>query len=218
LRVKVRLIDQRRYNRLALERVAGRPIVVLPEVFNPVLLRSGKLFAESLSASLIPPGARVLDMGTGSGVGAITAAQWASSVVAVDINLAAVRTARVNALLNGLEERVEAREGDLFEPLDGERFDVILFNPPFFRGEPKDALDRAWRSTDVVERFAAGLPNHLTPDGYALVLLSTHGVEEQFLDAFRAYRLAVDVVARRDLINEVLTIYRCRLSRIGMSQ
>jgi len=147
-------------------------------------------------------------MGTGSGVGAVFAARRASRVVAVDINPHAVRCARINALLNGVEDTVEAREGDLFTPVEGERFDVILFNPPYFRGAPRDPLDHAWRSLNVVERFAAQLGKHLTPTGYALVVLSTDGDTPAFLAAFASNGLDVTVAARTELINETLTIYR----------
>jgi len=152
----------------------------------------------------------VLDMGTGSGLGAIVAARWADRVTAIDINPEAVRCARINALLNHVDDRVEVIEGDLFAPIGDRRFDVVLFNPPFFRGAPRSALDRAWRSSDVVERFAAGLRRHLTPRGYALVILSTDGDTENFLNAFRANGFALESVAQRDVIVEVLTIYRLR--------
>ena len=79
----------------------------------------------------------MLDLGTGSGVGAVFAAQWAGQVVAVDVNPAAVRCARINVLLHGVEDRVDVLQGDLFEPVAGERFDVILFNPPYFPGQPR---------------------------------------------------------------------------------
>ena len=138
-----------------LEEVHGTPILVLPQVFNPELLRTGAFMAGVLDERAIPAGAAVLDLGTGSGVSAIFAARLAGRVVATDINPAAVRCARINALLNGVEDRVEVREGDLFAPVAGERFDVIIFNPPYYRGTPRDALDHAWRSNDTVERFAA---------------------------------------------------------------
>jgi HemK-related putative methylase len=203
-----RLTQMRRYNRLALEWVAGRPILVLPQVFNPKLLRTGAFFVQQFGAHLILPSGSVLDMGTGSGVGAIVAASWARRVVAVDINPEAVRCARINALLNRVEARVDVREGDLFDPVQGERFDVILFNPPFFRGRPGGYLDYAWRSDDTVERFAAGLRDHLTPRGCALVILSTDGDHDTFLQSFRSHGFTVEVVAERDLVNEVLTVYR----------
>jgi release factor glutamine methyltransferase len=203
-----RLWAHRRYDRLVLERVAGQPLLVLPGVFNPRLLRTGEYLALCLDRHLVPPGSRVLDMGTGSGIGALFAAREAGQVVAVDINPAAVRCARINALLSGSEDRVEVRQGDLFEPVRGERFDVVLFNPPYYRGTPRDDLDRAWRADSVIERFAAQVGEHLSPGGWALVILSSDGEEGAFMKEFAANGLRVEVVARRDLINEVLTVYR----------
>jgi SAM-dependent methyltransferase len=163
LRYRVR---GRRHRRLVQERLDGVPLLVFPEVFNPVLFRTGAILARAVSEVYghgRGGGTRALDMGTGSGAGALFAAFEGFDVVAVDVNPAAVRCARTNALLNRLEAHIDVREGDLFEPVQGERFDLVLFNPPFFRGPPQDALDQAWRSPDVMERFAAGLPGHLTP-------------------------------------------------------
>jgi methylase of polypeptide subunit release factors len=116
-RVVFRLFQRHRYGRLVIETVAGTPLVVLPGVFNPKLFQTGEFLAETLSERWVPPGSTVLDMGTGSGVGAVFAARWARRVVAVDISPTAVRCARINVLLHGLEDRVEVRAGDLFEPL-----------------------------------------------------------------------------------------------------
>jgi len=202
-----RLFQRHRYDRLVLEDVAGAPILVLPQVFNPKLFRSGEFLVECLGPKVIPPGASVLDMGTGSGVGAVFAARWAARVVAVDISPEAVRCARINVLLHRLEGKVEVRQGDLFTPVAGERFDVVLFNPPYFRGEPQSALDRAWRSTDVIERFATGLPTVLAPGGRALVILSSQGDLPGALAACQNQGLRVETLAERDLINEILTVY-----------
>jgi release factor glutamine methyltransferase len=202
------LLQRHRHDRLVLEVVAGRPIVVLPQVLNPKLFRTGEFLAQTIDSGLIPPEAIVLDMGTGSGIGAIAAAHWARRVVAVDINPAAVRCARINALLNQVEERVEVLEGDLFASLQGQRFDIVLFNPPYLRGTPRNGIEQALWATDVVERFAAGLRDHLTPDGAAFVLLSSVGDTASFLETFRTNGLAVAVMAERDLLTEVLTIYR----------
>jgi len=205
---RFRLLHARRYNRLALEEIAGKTLLVMPEVFNPRLLRSGEFLVRSLSSALIPPGSRVLDMGTGTGVGALFAAEWAERVIAVDINRSAVRCARINVLLHHLEDKVTVLEGDLFAPVEGQRFDVVLFNPPFFRGIPRDPLDLAWRSVDVVERFAEDLPNHLAAGGRALVVLSSDGETDSFLRKFEALDFSISVAARRNLINETLTMYR----------
>jgi release factor glutamine methyltransferase len=208
LRLYYLLFQRHRHNRVVLERVAGRPVLVLPQVMNPKLFRTGAFLAQTLDARLIPPGTIVLDMGTGSGVLAVTAATWARQVIAVDVNPAAVRCARINVLLNQVEDRVEVRQGDLFAPVPGERFDVVLFNPPFFRGRPGRGFDTAWRSHDTVERFAHQLHDHLVPGGQALVILSSDGETAAFLRAFTANGFDVSVVARRDLINELLIIYR----------
>ena len=202
----------RRVRRPVLERIDGVLLVSLPDVLNPVVFRSGELLARTVATSPLaePSDQRALDMGTGTGVGAVFLARRGWRVVAVDLNPEAVRCARINVLLNRLEDRVEVRQGDLFAPVAGERFDLVLFNPPFFRGEPKGLFDLAWRATDVMERFAAGLPGVLTQNGRALVLLSTDGDAEGMLKALSAHGLQVEPAVRRDFGNEVMTIYCVR--------
>lgn len=203
-----RLRGQHRYDDFVIEKVCGVPLVVTPSVFNPKRLRSGEFFASVLDGSAIAADAEVLDMGTGSGVCALFAAKHARRVVAVDINAAAVRCAGINALLNRLEGRIEARHGDLFQPVAGLRFDLILFNPPFLRGEPRNDRDRAWRSPDVAERFADDLDGHLKPAGCALLLLSTYGDSSIFLAPLRQRGHRISVLAERRYVGELLTVYR----------
>jgi HemK-related putative methylase len=203
-----RLLGLHRYDDFILEMVHGVPILVIPSVFNPKRLRTGEFFASQLEAGLIGNDAEVLDMGTGSGVGALFAARHARRVVAIDINAAAARCARMNTLLNRLENRIEVRHGDLFEPVAGERFDVILFNPPFVIGEPRNDRDRAWRSLDVAGRFAEGLDRHLKPGGAALLLLSTYGDAAAFLRPLLERGHPVSRVSERRYLGERLTLYR----------
>ena len=196
-----------------LEKVGGSPLLVLPGVLNPKLTRTGDFFASQLQTDLVSQDADVLDMGTGSGVCAVAAARHARRVVAVDINPAAVRCARINVLMNALEDRIEVLQGDLFAPVRDRRFDIVVFNPPFIRGIPRDDADRAWRSIDVAERFAAGLTEHLTPAGFALVLLSTYGDACEFVRQFRRWHFDMAVVAERCFVNEKLTLLRLRRPR-----
>jgi release factor glutamine methyltransferase len=208
----------RRFGRLVLENVEGTPLVVLPDVFNPVLLRTGAILARAASrvyGNGAGKGKRALDMGTGSGSGAVAAAKQGFTVVGVDINPEAVRCARINVLMNHLEAKIEVREGDLFAPVQGERFDLVLFNPPFFRGVPQNTRDLAWRSPDVIERFAAALPAHLTKDGRALVVLSTDGEESAMLEALSRAGLRVKIVSKENLGNEVVTVYSAGLDKAG---
>jgi release factor glutamine methyltransferase len=203
-----RLAGKHRYDDFRVEHVHGLPFLVTPSVFNPKVPRTGEFLASLLDSTLISSGHAVLDMGTGSGVCAVLAAKYARRVVAVDINPAAVRCAEINALLNHLEHKIDVRHGDLFAAVPGERFDLILFNPPFLRGAPRDDRDRAWRSSDAAERFAAGLRAQLNPGGFALVLLSTFGDGNFFLEEFRRRGLEISVEAERRFVNERLTVFR----------
>jgi release factor glutamine methyltransferase len=203
-----RLMGKHRYDDFRLERIYGVPFVVTPSVFNPKVPRTGEFFASQIDSRLVQRDWDVLDMGTGSGVCAVFAAKHARRVVAVDINAAAVRCAGINALLNHLEHKIDVRHGDLFAPVRGERFDLILFNPPFVQAAPRDDRDRAWRSKDVAERFAAGLAANLRPGGSALVLLSTFGDGAAFLEEFRKQNFEISVLAGRRFVNERLTIFR----------
>jgi release factor glutamine methyltransferase len=205
---RYRLFQQRRHSRAVLERISGMPLLVTPGVLNPRLMRTGAFFASHLRPNVLTADAEVLDMGTGSGVCAIAAAQYARRVVAVDIDETAVRCARINVLLNRMDSKVEVLRGDLFEPLSGRRFDVVLFNPPFLRGVPRDDADRAWRSPDLAERFAARLRTHLRPSGYALVLLSTFGEPRAFIEEFRRHGFMIAIVSQRSFINENLAILK----------
>jgi methylase of polypeptide subunit release factors len=114
--------------------------------------------------------------------------------------------------MNGVEEQVQVRLGDLFAPVAGETFDLVLFNPPYFRGTPKDLLDLAWRGIDVLERFAAGLPSALAPGGQAWIVLSTDGEAPALLQALEQNGMAVRVIARRNLGNEIMTVYCAELA------
>jgi methylase of polypeptide subunit release factors len=126
LALSYRLSGKDRYDDFRLERVHGVPLLVTPSVFNPKVPRTGAFLATQLDARQVGADAEVLDMGTGSGVCAIFAARHARRVVAVDINPAAVRCAGINARLNHLEHRIEVRHGDLFAPVTGEHFDLIV--------------------------------------------------------------------------------------------
>ncbi|HEY3730555.1 MAG TPA: methyltransferase [Steroidobacteraceae bacterium] len=199
---------ERRRRDHAIDYIAGVPILVVPGVLNPRLMRTGEFFARQLRTGLLSAQAEVLDMGTGSGVCAVFAARAGCRVVAVDINPQAARCARINVLMNRCEDRVEVLVGDLFGPLGGRRFDLVLFNPPFLQGTPRDDADRAWRSTDVPERFAAGLRDHLTASGSALLLLSSFADPELYIGPLRQCKFDMRVVTQRRFVNEQLTLLR----------
>lgn len=181
----------------------GTPLLVLPNVFDGVLTRTGVFLVETLN-DLDLRDARVLDLGCGSGIGAVFAAQRGAHVIASDLNPDATRNAQLNAMLSRLENRIDARAGDLFETVRGERFDLVLFNPPYYLGAPRNAPDAAWRSRDVFRRFLEQLPNYLTPRGRARIVLSSDGDIEPSL---AGTRFKINVVRRHDFGNEILAVH-----------
>jgi HemK-related putative methylase len=200
--------ERRRRETVVLEHIEGVPLLVTPGVLNPRSMRSGAFFASRLVHAPLTADSKVLDMGTGSGVCALVTARHSNHVTAVDIDDNAVRCAQLNVLLNGMDGRVRVLQGNLFAPLTGRRFDLILFNPPYVRAAPRNDADRAWRSTDVAERFACALRGHLNPAGCALVLLSTFGDPGSFIREFQHHGFDMEVVAERNFINEKLLIIK----------
>lgn len=150
---------------------------VPPSVFHPGIFITSRIFAAFLR-SLELTGKSVVEIGTGSGVLALSAARaGARSVLALDINPAAVSAAEGNAARNGLSANVKARVSDLLSavPAD-ETFDVIISSPPSFSGEPRDMADRAWHAGPSYRDIALLFDQahaHLAAEGAMYLLLSS---------------------------------------------
>lgn len=161
------------------------------------------MLADRLGQEQIGPGSSVLDLCTGSGVLAITAAKFgASRAVAVDISRRAVATAWLNARLNGV--RITALRGDLFTPVGDERFDVIVSNPPYVPGEldavPTRGAARAWEAGPAgrlfLDRICAEVSAHLKPGGVVLLIHSAICSEDETIRALASAGLETSVVLR----------------------
>ncbi|HEY6398067.1 MAG TPA: HemK2/MTQ2 family protein methyltransferase, partial [Solirubrobacteraceae bacterium] len=161
------------------------------------------MLAEHLSLEPLHEQSRVLDVCTGSGMLAVLAATRArSGVVAVDVSARAVLTTRINAKLNGVS--VRALRGDLFEPVRGARFDLIVSNPPYLpapRGSPRHGASRAWKAGPhgraFIDRICAEAPGHLQPNGTLLLVHSSVCGEQQTLRALAERGLRTTVLTRR---------------------
>ncbi len=112
-----------------------------------------------------------LDLGCGAGTLALLLASHAERVVGADINPRAVEMSRFNAALNGIEN-VEFRCGDLYEPVEGERFDLIVSQPPYYPGGEMTFLHGGRRGDEIARRVMDGAAGRLCADGRALILSS----------------------------------------------
>ncbi len=170
------------------------------------------------------PGARVLDLGTGTG--AIVLAALAecpdATAVATDVSLDALALARENAGAVGVADRLELRPGDLWGALGAdERFDVVVSNPPYVDEadapalapevrdwEPAAALFAGDRGRAVLARIVAGAPAHLRPGGLLALevgLRQADGVAAQIeaTGAFEAPRIVQDLTGRPRIVAAV---------------
>ncbi len=145
-------------------------------------------FAELIAARFAPwidPAAvhTVLDIGTGSGCIAIACAMAfpGAKVDAVDVSPAALAVARRNVERHGVGDRLNLLEGDVFTPVGGRRYDLIVSNPPYvsdaemaalpaeYRHEPDLALRAGSDGLEIVRRILAGAAQHLAPGGALFV-------------------------------------------------
>jgi release factor glutamine methyltransferase len=173
--------------------------VVLPGVFHP---RSDSwLLARAATREGLAPGARVLELCAGPAFAGLAGARAARGhLTTVDVSRRAQLNAWLNGRLNGVP--VRALRGDLLAPVAGERFDLILANPPYVPGPPPPARGaaRAWDAgadgRAVLDRILAEAPAHLAPGGTLLLVHSDIIGADATLHAYSARGLRADVAER----------------------
>jgi release factor glutamine methyltransferase len=183
-----------RFRDLAARRKHGEPIAYLlgekefyglPLAVNPAVLIPRPETELLVALALARKPASVLDLGTGSGAIALAIKRHlpAARVIAVERSAAALAVARRNAVKLGLE--VDLRHGLWFEPVAGERFDLVVSNPPYvamgdphldagdLRFEPRSALVAGADGLESIRAIVREAPGHLNPGGR---LLLEHGL------------------------------------------
>lgn len=175
-------------------------LLPLPGVFQPP--SDSFMLADQLRRERLGPGMSVLDLGTGSGHLAVVAALAGTSSTAIDVSRRALLSVRLNARLNGVH--VTALRGDLFAPVAGRRFDVIVSNPPYLPHPDEDlperglarAIDAGPRGRAFIDRICAQVGEHLVPGGVLLLVHSSVCGEHETLEALSARGLDPEVVYR----------------------
>jgi release factor glutamine methyltransferase len=173
-------------------------LVAPPGVFSP---RSDSRLLARIAEERAAPGMRALDPFCGSGILAIAAARGGAHSTAIDISRRAVWTTRMNAALNRVSVRA-IRASDL-TPLAGERYDLIVANPPYLPGSIEQARGeaRAWEGgpdgRTFIDRLCREAPLHLTERGSVLLIHSSVCGEDRTLEMFGQTGLEAHVIERR---------------------
>jgi ribosomal protein L3 glutamine methyltransferase len=169
---------------------AGHPYHVDARVLIP---RSpiAELVVRGFAPWMDEPPRRVLDLCAGSGcIGIACALHFDCEVVLGEIDAGALEVCARNIERHGVADRVRAVQGDLFAGVRGQRFDLIVSNPPYvptaeweslapeYQREPRLALDAGADGMDVVARILRDAPEYLDRDG--LLVCEVGGSVEEF--------------------------------------
>ncbi len=166
----------------------GLPFIVTPDVLIP-RPETEHLVEKAIELAGRRAALRIVDVCTGSGAIAVALAHAlpAATITATDVSKAALKIARENAQCNGVEPRIRFLQGDLLAPLAGERFDLVVANPPYVPTieresmsvevrdhEPALALFAGVDGLDIYRRLISAAPSVLVPGGL-IVLEIGHG-------------------------------------------
>jgi release factor glutamine methyltransferase len=157
---------------------------------------------------------KVLEIGTGTGIIAIKASKKSRMVVATDINPYAIKCATKNIISNK-SYNIELRQGNLFEPVKGEKFNLILFNTPYLptNDDEKtyDELNAAWDGgidgRMLIDQFIDDLPLYFNPEGRVQMVQSSLSNVYMTLKKLEDLGFQVSVTARnKGFFEEIVVI------------
>ena len=149
-------------------------------------------------------GGKVLDIGTGSGIQALTAMKKTKDVLAVDIDEYSVIYAR--------SEGVNAIQSDLFQNVNG-RFDLIIFNPPYLPEEELEDKESKKITTggkyghEILERFFSQVNKYLNKDGKILIVFSSLTNKKKVDSLIKKYGFKSKLLEEKKIFFESLYVY-----------
>ncbi len=204
------------YNTLLGDKVReyrGIKLYLTRNIFSPVRTISTGMILDYLD-KLDLADKHVCDLGTGSGVIAIFCAKKSARVVASDISPIAVRVARINSYINNV--KVDLRQCDLFQCYsENEKFDIIIFNPPYFPVRVNNFVDAMYASGEnysTIIRFLLSSKKKLLEGGFILITLTSLIDIDLILGIARKIGYSVEKILERDgMPLEKLFLYKLSL-------
>ncbi|BDZ67144.1 HemK2/MTQ2 family protein methyltransferase [Methanobacterium ferruginis] len=186
----------------------GIPYQTHPEVYEPA--EDTFLFAENLQVERRD---HILEIGTGTGLIAIIVSRQCRTVTATDVNPQAIDCAVKNIITNKAYN-VKLKQGDLFEPVQDEKFDLILFNTPYLPTSEEemvdDELDAAWDGGEdgrkVIDQFLEGVKDHLNPGGRVQLVQSSLSDIDKTIAKLKEIGLEASVTAREKCFFEEIVV------------
>lgn len=191
--------------------VLGKEILILPGIFAPFwgdsLLLPTAVLKETKKDDY------VLDLGSGTGVQGIFAAKKASKVISIDINPVAVKCARLNAKNLKLSDKITVFKSDLFSNIK-DKFDLIIFNPPFRWFKPRDILERGSLDENykTLRKFFREVKKYLKNNGRILLVFSNSGDIDYLKFLIKLHRFEHKIIARHKSNGWDYIIYKLTIS------
>lgn len=161
---------------------------VLPDVFYPHFTISTKLLMQFLEEVDLK-NQEFLELGCGTGLISVLAAQKGAKVTSSDINPKAIENVRLNALNNKVE--LFAVESDLFQNLQKKHFDYIVVNPPYYPKKANSKAEEAWfcgPNFEYFEKLFSSLGNHIHQNSKVFMILSEDCELERIQAIGKKYR------------------------------
>lgn len=191
----------------------GLNVKLHPEVYEPA--EDTFLLLEAIK---IDKNDKVLEIGTGCGIISLECARRGAKVVCTDINPYAIELAKKNFLENQflLNEKIEFRKGSLFSIIkNNERFDVIIFNPPYLPTNSSEQVDK-WFDVAVdggidglkiIEQFLESVKKHLTKNGLAYFVYSSLSNQKKLNNILSINGLNAEKVSSQWFDDEKIDVY-----------
>ena len=162
---------------------------------------------------LVREGMSVLEIGTGSGIVAMYASRLTDSVTVTDINFDACELAGKNFRANGIDN-IEILFGNLFEPVENRKFDIILFNTPYLPTENDEiiddnlnyAFDGGLNGRKVIDLFLNEVKNHLNDGGIVQMIQSSLSGNDETLDKLDREGFIAEIAAEEHFFFEDITL------------